>query len=478
MPAGHQLVVSPTDPAFFVLETTFGLLASHDAGRTFAWICERSVGYGDGGVQDPSIGATPTSLLAGLREGLARSFDQGCAWDSALGAPVVDLVVRRDDPHTVLALTSKYAGISDAGQNLFATQVFSTHDDGKTWLPQGPAIDPAVEVQTIDVAPGDPQRVYIGGARNDPTPDGGALRVAVVLTSSDGGATYLAHTIPLLSPLETTNGAAFVSAVDPNHPDRVYVRIGYAVADRLLVSDDAGATFRTAYQGRGNLLGFALSTDGTKVFVGGPLDGVLAAAAYPTDAGPALAFAARFAGAVQCLSWIDGALYACTGEPSNPFRKELAISTDDGATFASLFHFACMAGPLACPGGAIDSACSPGLALLRASIGDCDADGGGADDAGSDAGGEGAVADAAAADAGAAPSGDAAGGDAAGGDAAGGDAASGSAPAGGPGANAGCGCRAGVWGSSGSIPLLLALVWLAWASARRRRVRRLGGGGA
>ncbi|HEV3193347.1 MAG TPA: hypothetical protein VGY54_22725 [Polyangiaceae bacterium] len=393
MAAGHQLVVSPTDPTLFVMETTFGLLISHDSGNTFGWVCESAVGYGDGGVQDPSIGLTPTFVLAAMRQGLSLSSDLGCSWKLALADPVIDLVVRADDPHTVLALTSKSAGVDDAGENLSVTRILVTHDDGASWSQQGAFIDPAVQVETIDVAPSDSNRIYIGGARRRATTDGGTERVAVVLASTDGGVSYSESDIALMAPYETNQGAAFVSAVDPSNPDRVYVRIADIAVDRLIVSDDRGATFRTAYQGSGNLLGFALSSDGSKVFVGGPVDGVVLAATTIADSGDALQFVHQSSARVSCLSWIGGSLYACMGEPEHPFVPQLGVSTDDGVTFATKFPFACTAGALACPGGELSMRCNPGLPQLRASIGSCDAGtaqsdaGGAAQDAGSDGGG-------------------------------------------------------------------------------------------
>ena len=371
MAAGHQLVVSPTDPTLLVMETTFGLLVSHDTGQTFGWVCESAVGYGDGGAQDPSIGVTPQFILAGMRQGLALSSDQGCSWRFALGDPVIDLVVRHDDPHTVLALATQYTGVGDAGENRFTTRVLVTHDDGASWNQQGASIDSAVEVETIDVAPSDSNRIYIGGARRRATVDGGMERVAVVLASADGGASYAQSAIALVPPYETNQGAAFVSDVDPKNADILYVRIGDISVDRLLVSDDGAATFRTVYQGIGNLLGFALSSDGSKVFVGGPADGVAFASAAPTDSAVALQFTQQSKARVSCLSWIGGALYACMGEPAHPFVPQLGISTDDGVSFAPRFLFACTAGSLGCPGDTLRMQCSPGLPQLRASIGSC-----------------------------------------------------------------------------------------------------------
>ena len=372
IPGGHQVAVSPVDPSFLVLETTFGLLISHDSGATFAWVCESPIGYDDGSEQDPSIGVTPRYILAGVREGLSRSGDGGCSWSFATSDPVIDLVVRPDDPHTVLALTSKYVGVGDAGENVFATRVLASHDDGASWSQQGTEIDPQIEVGTIDVAAGDPNRIYVGGSRRHADVDGGIDRVAIVLVSVDAGGTYAETTIRLNPPDETDQGAAFVSAVDPRTADRVFVRIAGNLADRLLVSDDHAATFRTIDQGRGKLLGFALSGDGSRVFVGGPSDGVAVASASSRDAGVAtLSFSQISKLGVSCLSWANGTLYACAAEPNSLLSPELAVSTDDGATLVTKFPFACMSGALLCPGGAIAARCNPGLPPLRASLGLC-----------------------------------------------------------------------------------------------------------
>jgi MYXO-CTERM domain-containing protein len=370
MPAGHQLVVSPVDPNTLVMETTFGLLFSHDLGATFGWVCETPIGYGDGGQQDPSIGITTKFVLAGEREGLSLSPDQGCTWTSPIADPVVDLVVRPDNPHVALALTSRFTGVGDAGENLYTTRVLVSKDDGATWNQLGVAIDPSVQVETIEVARSDANRIYLGGASRQANGDGGFDRVAIVLSSTNAGASYDASTIALVPPYETTQGSAFVSGVDPSNPQRVYVRIGDYVVDRLLVSDDGAKTFNTAFQGRGPLLGFTMSADGSKVFVGGPSDGVHLASSS-ADAGSALRFAARSDARVSCLAWAAGTVYACMGEPTNAYLQQLGASTDDGLSFPPRFLFACQSGPLTCAGGGIATSCTPGVPLLQASLGIC-----------------------------------------------------------------------------------------------------------
>ena len=134
LPATKELVISPTDPSLFAVEATFGLLVSRNAGASFGWVCEPALGYPSTAVEDPSIGITPTTLLAGIVQGVAVSTDQGCSWQFTLTEPISDIVVRRDDPHSALALSSHYLGLTDAGRNAFVTAVYATHDDGATWV--------------------------------------------------------------------------------------------------------------------------------------------------------------------------------------------------------------------------------------------------------------------------------------------------------------------------------------------------------
>ncbi len=90
--------------------------------------------------------------------------------------------------------------------------------------------------------------------------------MGVVLASTNGGATFARTDIPLASSTQQRYASAYVSAVDPNNPNRLYVRIDDTLVDQLLVSDDGAMTFATAYQAIGPLLGFALSADGFEGF--------------------------------------------------------------------------------------------------------------------------------------------------------------------------------------------------------------------
>jgi MYXO-CTERM domain-containing protein len=378
IPTGHQIVFSPVDPNTLIMETTFGLLFSHDLGASFQWICEAAVGYSSKAQEDPSMGLTTKLALAGAPEGLFVASDLGCSWTSPVSDPVIDLVVRPDDPHTALMLTSKFTGsVGDAGENLYTTHVLVSHDDGSTWMQQGVDIDPTVLVQTIEVARSDPNRIYLGGATRQLVADGGTYRVAVVLTSINGGASYTTASIALEAPYETQTGAAYVSAVDPSNAGRVYVRIGDSVVDRLVASDDGAATFHTVFQGVGPLLGFALSGDGSKVYVGGPRDGVHLASTSGLDGSASLAFTEQSKASVSCLTWQAGALYACMPQ-SQSFIQQLGVSTDDGATFDARFLFGCVTGASSCADGSAAVQCEVTLPFITATLGVCQ-DGGSSD---------------------------------------------------------------------------------------------------
>ena len=64
----------------------------------------------------------------------------------------------------------------------------------------------------------------------------------------------------------------FIGAVNPRDPDVLFVRIRSldGAYGRVLVSQDAGATFTEIWSTNGDVAGFALSADGALLAVGGP----------------------------------------------------------------------------------------------------------------------------------------------------------------------------------------------------------------
>jgi hypothetical protein len=351
-PAANQVALAPSDPRTLLLRATFGFLLSRDGGATWDWICEDAVGYA--GQQDPAVGITASaSLLSGMFEGLAVSLDEGCDWSFAPGGlqNVVDLAVRPDAPHQAVAVTNAFAGSSDAG-NVYRSQVWTTADDGAHWAALGVPIDPSLVLVTIEVARSDPQRIYVSGHRGAKFSGSGVLLVSI-----NAGAGYTERTVALDA---TNESDPYVAAVDANNADLVYLRTGGGSTGRLLVSADAGKTFSAKYSG-GAMLGFALSPDGSKVYLGGATDGLQVASTAD------YAFRQTSAVPVQCLRTSGSTLYVCSDEMTAGFT--LGASTDDGAMISPVLHVQNVRGPLACAPSSSTAACVASWPSLQQVLG-------------------------------------------------------------------------------------------------------------
>lgn len=338
-PATNAIVLAPRDPSTLVLRASYGVLVSHDAGKSWDWVCEQSLGFS--GIEDPPLAVTESGAIVGaLFAGVTVSPDRGCSFSFAGGAVsgrvVNDVVLARARPREVLAIASSYARRGDAGESLYQSDVYRTTDEGRTFVPAPGALDPSILFETIEIAESDPSRIYLSGAR-----DVGTGREGVVLVSRDGGGSFESHVVPL----RDGERAPYIGAVDPSDPDRVYVRTGGApdlARSRLLVSDDGARTFREAFSSDGPMTGLAISPDGAKVYVGSAKDGLLVA---PRDS---LVFEQRAKIYVQCITVSATRVYLCSNELYGFVAGE---STDDGRTFTPMLRLAGLRGPLACAEG-------------------------------------------------------------------------------------------------------------------------------
>jgi MYXO-CTERM domain-containing protein len=340
-PASNALLFSPTNPQLVILRTTFGILPSYDYGTTWTWLCEDTLGLPPTANEDPNLGLTKTNaLIAGLSLGLEVSPDTGCSWTTVdggglAGQLVKDIVVRPDAPDTILAVTSTFepdAGL-DGGQG-YTQYVYSSTNDGAQWSKLG-TIDPGATVTTIEVAASDPQRVYVSAFRGE-----GMQRTVSIFVSKDAGQTWTEHVLPSSAYDPNTESAIYIAAVDPGNADLLYIRS--EGASRLTVSKDGAQTFQQPFtmpQGD-EMEGFALSPDGTKIWVGGPNTGLFSAATSD------YAFSQVSSIHVQCLATRGTDLWACSDEPSGFIA---GISQDDGKTFTAKLHLTTIAGPMACP---------------------------------------------------------------------------------------------------------------------------------
>jgi len=138
---------------------------------------------------------------------------------------------------------------------------------------------------TVEVAPSEPNRIYVTGAiENQPS---------IVLRSDDRGHNWQRFAFDSYGSLPL-----FISAVDPVDPNLLYARVDNQAdplrtttqrqpADHLLVSRDGGETWQTVFSLDGELFGFALSPDGSRIATGGPELGVYLASTRDLDFQPA-----------------------------------------------------------------------------------------------------------------------------------------------------------------------------------------------
>jgi photosystem II stability/assembly factor-like uncharacterized protein len=344
-PLADQIAVDPGNPAHVVARATFGLLDSDDGGHTFRWICERAIGYF--GVEDPPIAVTANgSTVVASSKGISVSSDGGCSWVRNPGLTGtwfgVDVTVVPARPHEALALMSSFT------DGAYTASIIRTIDDGLTWDPVAASLGPSFLATTLEVAPSNPDRVYVSGKA---LPDGSGA----MLRSDDGGLTWIRSSLQI-------SGAysIFIGAVDPRNPDVVYLRTHADDIGRVLVTSDGAATWREIWQAPSDVSGFALSPDGATLAVGGSSVGV--SVASTTD----YAFRKTSNAGAYCLTFWGDKLLVCTKEAIDNFS--LGISDDLGEHFAPLLHLGDVR-PRACAVDASASICAPEWKDIATAIG-------------------------------------------------------------------------------------------------------------
>jgi hypothetical protein len=227
-------------------------------------------------------------------------------------------------------------------------------------------LDPTFLALTLDPAPSSPSTIYVTGFVFT-TDDGGTVfeTQGILLKTSDDGQTWQRNDIPNTS----NQRQPFLSAVDPNDPNKLYIRVqgpditggssGF-VENSLLYSDDGGSTHRELLSAQADFLGFALAPDGETVFIGMG-DSRAPGAVRPGDekafglyraAAPALScqrighMGGVPVGHIGCLTFDGEELWLCTSEFKQGF--ELARSSDRGVTLQSVMHLSDLKGPVQC----------------------------------------------------------------------------------------------------------------------------------
>src|SRR5581483_3407401 len=158
----------------------------------------------------------------------------------------------------------------------------------------------------------DPQRVYVAAFRGQ-----GAQRTTSLFVSTNGGGAWNEYPTPFDPAHEA---AVYIAAVDPKNADLVYRRS--EGASRLIVTANGGQSFTTPFSlpGPDQMEGFALSPDGSTVYVGGPNAGLYTASSTDLTSFQPVSETLPDGGTrtihVQCLAARAGELWACSDEPT------------------------------------------------------------------------------------------------------------------------------------------------------------------
>ena len=332
LPGATGLAIHPTQGDELLLGLTYGLALSRDGGASWSWMCEQQI-EGNGSDVDPAIVMTDDGTLIVLsltNGGVLVSTDDGCTFQRAMGPLAghrgVDLTLDTSQSGRVLALLSTIIEAAIGGHPRLRNLVAQSLDHGRTWTILAELPDD-MWGETLEVAPSDPERIYVSGTSSaDPL-------LGIVERSDDGGVTWTRTTVDL----PHGSGSLFVSGIHPTDRERLWFRVPgrgdiYGVLPaRLWLSTDGAASFEPVGDTQGGMLGFAVSPEGDRVVFGGPLDGLFVA---PSDASTAPTKIANVQ--VKCLRWHANGLYVCADEPTAPYS--LGYTTEPTEGIAPLWN--------------------------------------------------------------------------------------------------------------------------------------------
>ena len=224
-PYATKIHFQPGNEQHVLAGTTIGLVTSTDGGATWRWTCEEALHYLD--PFDPDYAYAQSGSIA-VQTFTGISVERGtCSFDPTnLGMKYVSAIAA--------AGTVFYAAAADGND----AAIYRSTDDGMTFtpLPGSPGM-PGDSWRSIEVAPSDPQRIYLAGYRYM-----GIVKQHLLYVSQNGGATFE----PMSSTtLATTDSSLIeIAGIDAN-ADIVYAIVsletdgGYG----LYRSTNAGTTW-------------------------------------------------------------------------------------------------------------------------------------------------------------------------------------------------------------------------------------------
>jgi hypothetical protein len=331
IPRAYEILLEPGNEAHMLLRSyLWGFFDTRDGGGTWQYTCAEAYRGRSTTAQTRSIAMVPGGrvLVANYFEGLQLS-DDGCNWRKHADFPEAMITDVRLDPHAQGRL---YLASTLGDGTGFDSKLFRSDDRGDTW--QVAATLPRdFSPSHVGFGSADPNTLYVAGK-------GYNNSSSFFLRSRDRGATFERFELPI----QRDRWLPRIQAIHPRRPEVIFIwvdgeeELNENNADEYLVTVDEGATWKRLFQGTADLPGFAISPDGTKVLIGGALDGIQEADLDRALVDGPAAFAQIYPHPVWSLSFVSEGLlaggnnYGATGDP----EFTLGLSTDGGRTFTPL----------------------------------------------------------------------------------------------------------------------------------------------
>jgi photosystem II stability/assembly factor-like uncharacterized protein len=328
---------------------TFGLVYSSDGGATWSWVCEEAVGYG--GNYDPDYAFTATgALFATTFDGLKVNRDT-CSYNPSTLSPTPP-AIKFFSAITAGPDGAVYAAAADPTD----AKIYKSTDDGATFPTSANPGQLMDWWQSIEVAPTDPNRVYLAGYRL-----AGQNKTFLLFRSTDAGAVFnalpVADFATMSSSIIDIVGISKIDVGGTLARDIVYARVTLSdntVSDAIYRSIDGGQNWTKLLELAGTI-SFVARANGDLIA------GTQALGAFKaTETGTAtLPTFTPLAGPphINCLAENSaGEVWACTqnyGSPTAPKDDFGIMKSTDLVTWVGVLKFQNLIAPVTCSDGTV-----------------------------------------------------------------------------------------------------------------------------
>jgi len=336
---------------------TFGFVISHDAGKTWSWMCEDAIGYK--GMYDPRFAFSQSgAVFATTFAGLKVVRDSCTFGPTPAGAAFASTDALGPDHAFYYAA----AQAADAAHGVPADfSIYKSIDDGVTF-PAAAKGTPTAMVnwwQSLEVAPSNAQRLYLSGYAFVPGPGGvGTMKQQLLFRSDNGGKDWTA--LPTTAFTVQPNSVIDLVGVQKDNADHLYARVELydnTLSDAIWRSTDAGLTWQQINAKNASIGAFVVRA---AVNAGGKHDLIVgtqtAGAEISHDDGTTWT---PLTGAPHMSCLVEnaaGELWACTqnyGFSSVPSDDAGVMKTTDLATWTKVLRYQDLKDAVTCAAGTI-----------------------------------------------------------------------------------------------------------------------------